>query len=187
MLYGSSNATPAITVGADILETLAFQHIGEIDQFSSGSRRIGDASEELLEVLFVLFIPGWQLFDSERFTLPKEIGHKDLSAQSLGQDVGSLQSLGEVTRLAGWCPIGVPQSRNIPEDIVNYNQRSLALIACDVDAIECAIGFVGALGSVVYLDGRDRAAGLVGVMHSGHGSGKGVEMARDNPESTKHP
>ena len=174
-------------MGTEVLETLAFQYVGEINQSSSSSRRVGGASEEVLEVLFVLIVPWWQLLYSKRVPLPKEIGHEDLSAQGLGQNVSSLQSLRKVTRSAGQYPIDILQTGDLPEDIVNDDQRSLALIACDVDAIESAVGLVGALGGVVHLNRRDRAASLVGVMHSRHRSGERVEMARDNPKSSKRP
>jgi hypothetical protein len=66
-----------------------------------------------------------------------------------------------------------PETRS-PEDIVNDYQCGLAVIASDVDAIECAVGCVGALGGVVQLDRWDRTAGLVGVVHGRHGSDKWV-------------
>lgn len=90
MSYGSSNVTPAITDGADLFETLAFQHVGEIDQSSSIRRGTGDTPKEGLKVLFVLLVPGWQLLNSEGTSLPKEIGHEDLSAQGLSQDISPL-------------------------------------------------------------------------------------------------
>ena len=64
----------------------------------------------------------------------------------------------------------------LPEDVINNDQCSVALIASDVNAVESTVGLVGTLGSVVYLDRRDRAAGLIGVMHGRHGCGKRVEI-----------
>ena len=186
-LSGGSNVTPAITVGTELLETFAFQHVGEINQSSSSSRRASGTSEEVLEVLFVLVVLGWKILYPKRFPLPKEIGHEDLGAQGLRQNVSSLQSLREVARSAGWQLVDIPQTEDLPENIVNDDQGNLALIACDVDTIESAVGRVGALGGVVRLDCRNRAAGLVGVMHSRHGFGKRIEMARDNPKSSEHP
>jgi hypothetical protein len=108
-----SNVTEAIAEGTDLLETLALEHFGEFDQSTGSSGRVSDPSKELLEILFILVVPGWELFDCEFISLPKEIGHKDLSVQGLGQDIGSLQSLGEIARLAGWCPIDILHSRRL--------------------------------------------------------------------------
>jgi len=90
MTYGGSNVTPAIAEGTDLLETLAFQHVGEIDQSISSRRGAGGSCKEILKLLFVLLIPGWITLNFECVSLPKEIGHEDLSAQGLGQDIGSL-------------------------------------------------------------------------------------------------
>ena len=99
--YGCANVTEAVTDSTDLLETLAFQQIGEVDQSSGNRTGLGDGSKEFLKIFFVLFAARWKLPDIERIPLPKEIGYEDSSAQCLGQDISSLQGLGEVARLAG--------------------------------------------------------------------------------------
>ena len=47
-----------------------------------------------------------------------------------------------------------------PEDVVYDDQRCLALIASDVDAVKGTVRLEGALCGVVHLDGGDGAAGL---------------------------
>ena len=103
--HGRSNVTPAITEGTDLLETLAFQHISEIDQPNGSSGNVAGCGKEVLEILSSLFSLHWELLDIERVPLPKEIGHEDLGVGGLGQDIGSLQSLREVAALVSWYPI----------------------------------------------------------------------------------
>lgn len=102
--YLNPSVTPAITNGADLLETLAFQHMRIVDQSGGCPRRACDPSEEILDFLLGLVIFGGILFDGERVPLPKEIWHEDLSPYSLGKDIGSLQSLREVARFSGRHP-----------------------------------------------------------------------------------
>jgi len=99
-----SDVTPAIAEGTDVPNTLAFQYFGEIDQSISSDRGGGGACKEVLKFLLFLFSLRWELPNLERISLPEEIRHEDLGPQGLGQDISSLQSLGDVTALAGWYP-----------------------------------------------------------------------------------
>lgn len=103
-----SDVTPAIAEGTDVPKTLAFQYFGEIDQSISSDRGGSGACKEVLKFLFFLFSLRWVLPNLERVSLPKEIRHEDLGPHGFGQDISSLQSLGDVATAAGWYPMNTP-------------------------------------------------------------------------------
>ena len=83
----SSGVTPAITEGTNLFETLASQILGELDQSGGSARRVCSTSNKCVKFLFG---PIFELFNSIFLSLSKEIGHEDLSAHGLSQDISSL-------------------------------------------------------------------------------------------------
>lgn len=90
--------TPAEPVDANFLGSIFLEVFTEAGQLCDGCRRVGNASEESLDISRILLILGRIFADVKGLMRLKEVGHIDGRAQAGGDDVRALLGLREISR-----------------------------------------------------------------------------------------